>query len=67
MKPVMRYQSQLLSRRSYKPKREERIRPDRRQFIFPKPGAAPHTSARRLQCIQNPDNPTTATMVVTDI
>ena len=27
MKPVMRYQSQLLYRRSYKPKRATRIRP----------------------------------------
>jgi len=30
MKPVLRYQSQLLIRRSYKPNRAMRIRPSRR-------------------------------------
>jgi hypothetical protein len=69
MKPVMRYQSQLLYVGSYKPSREERIRPDRKQFIHSNlgaaPSASPHTSARRLPCTQNPDNPMTTTIVVT--
>ena len=35
MKPVMRYQSQLLFRRSYKPKRVIRIRPIAKlNFVF---------------------------------
>jgi hypothetical protein len=69
MKPVMRYQSQLLYRKSYKPNREERIRSGRKQFIRPHLGAAPsavpHPSARRLPCTQNPDNPMTTTIVAT--
>jgi hypothetical protein len=35
MKPVLRYQSQLLYRRSYKPRRTIRIRPTGRlNFVF---------------------------------
>ena len=34
MKPVIRYQSQLLARRSYKPSRVIRIRPEKLRFDF---------------------------------
>ena len=34
MKPVLRYQSQLLIRRSYKPRRGLRIRPAKLNFSF---------------------------------
>ena len=34
MKPVFRYQSQLLTRRSYKPRRSLRIRPAKLHFSF---------------------------------
>ena len=34
MKPVLRYQSQLLFRKSYKPNRVIRIRPAKLNFIF---------------------------------
>ena len=34
MKPVLRYQSQLLLRRSYKPNRVIRIKPAKLNFIF---------------------------------
>lgn len=34
MKPVLRYQSQLLFRRSYKPNRILRIRPIKLKFTF---------------------------------
>jgi hypothetical protein len=34
MKPVLRYQSQLLFRKSYKPKRVIRIRPAKLYFVF---------------------------------
>ena len=34
MKPVIRYQSQLLPRRSYKPSRVMRIRPMKLRFDF---------------------------------
>ena len=34
MKPVLRYQSQLLFRKSYKPGRTIRIRPVKLKFIF---------------------------------
>ena len=34
MKPVLRYQSQLLFRKSYKPNRVIRIRPPKMNFIF---------------------------------
>jgi hypothetical protein len=34
MKPVLRYQSQLLFRKSYKPSRVLRIRPARLSFVF---------------------------------
>lgn len=34
MKPVIRYQSQLLFRKSYKPGRVLRIRPTRMRFSF---------------------------------
>ena len=34
MKPVLRYQSQLLFRKSYKPNRVIRIRPTKLKFIF---------------------------------
>jgi hypothetical protein len=34
MKPVVRYQSQLLPRRSYKPSRAIRIRPVKVRFTF---------------------------------
>ncbi|MCL4789342.1 MAG: hypothetical protein KJ070_21555 [Verrucomicrobia bacterium] len=34
MKPVLRYQSQLLFRRSYKPNRVLRIRPVKLRFSF---------------------------------
>jgi hypothetical protein len=34
MKPVLRYQSQLLSRKSYKPTRVIRIRPSKLNFVF---------------------------------
>ena len=34
MKPVLRYQSQLLFRKSYKPSRAIRIRPAKLKFIF---------------------------------
>ena len=34
MKPVIRYQSQLLPRRSYKPSRVIRIRPAKVRFTF---------------------------------
>jgi len=34
MKPVMRYQSQLLFRKSYKPNRVIRIRPVKLSFTF---------------------------------
>ena len=34
MKPVIRYQSQLLFRKSYKPGRVIRIRPAKLKFIF---------------------------------
>ena len=34
MKPVLRYQSQLLFRKSYKPNRTIRIRPAKLNFIF---------------------------------
>jgi hypothetical protein len=34
MKPVLRYQSQLLFRKSYKPNRVIRIRPVKLQFMF---------------------------------
>mgnify|MGYP001174146442 CR=1 FL=1 len=34
MKPVLRYQSQLLTRRSYKPRRGLRIRPTKLNFSF---------------------------------
>jgi len=35
MKPVMRYQSQLLYRKSYKPNRLIRIQPNRKQLFRP--------------------------------
>jgi hypothetical protein len=35
MKPVIRYQSQLLYRRSYKPLRVIRIRPSPKTILFP--------------------------------
>ncbi len=69
MKPMMRYQSQLLYRRSYQPKREERIRPIRKQFLDlnleASPDAAPPTSARRLPCTRHQDNPMMMTIVAT--
>ncbi len=34
MKPVLRYQSQLLFRKSYKPNRVLRIRPVKLHFLF---------------------------------
>ena len=34
MKPVIRYQSQLLFRKSYKPSRAIRIRPVKLNFVF---------------------------------
>ena len=34
MKPVLRYQSQLLFRKSYKPNRVLRIKPAKLNFIF---------------------------------
>ena len=34
MKPVLRYQSQLLFRKSYKPNRVIRIRPVKLSFVF---------------------------------
>ena len=34
MKPVLRYQSQLLFRKSYKPERILRIKPGKVQFTF---------------------------------
>ena len=34
MKPVLRYQSQLLFRKSYRPNRVLRIRPAKLNFIF---------------------------------
>ena len=34
MKPVIRYQSQLLFRKSYKPNRVLRIRPVKLKFVF---------------------------------
>jgi hypothetical protein len=34
MKPVIRYRSQLLFRRSYKPNRVLRIRPAKLNFVF---------------------------------
>lgn len=34
MKPVRRYQSQLLFRKSYKPNRAIRIRPTKLRFVF---------------------------------
>ena len=34
MKPVLRFQSQLLFRKSYKPDRTLRIRPTKLQFVF---------------------------------
>ena len=34
MKPVLRYQSQLLFRTSYKPKRLLRIKPAKLNFVF---------------------------------
>jgi hypothetical protein len=34
MKPVTRYQSQLLFRKSYKPNRVLRIRPAKLRFVF---------------------------------
>ena len=37
MKPVLRYQSQLLIRRSYKPNRAMRIRPSRRLTLVFRP------------------------------
>lgn len=37
MKPVLRYQSQLLFRKSYKPNRVLRIRPTKLRFSF-RPG-----------------------------
>lgn len=71
MKPVMRYQSQLLYRRSYKPTRLKSARPDRRQLIRSNlgamPSAPPPTSARRLPCTQNPDNLMTTTIVATHV
>ncbi len=42
MKPVLRYQSRLLSRRSYKPNRVIRIRPaSRLTLVFRPSGARP--------------------------
>ena len=42
MKPVMRYQSQLLFRKSYKPKRVIRIRPTAKlNLVFRPSGAGP--------------------------
>jgi hypothetical protein len=37
MKPVIRYQSQLLFRRSYKPTRTLRIRPDGKRNLWFRP------------------------------
>ena len=34
MKPVLRYQSQLLFRKSYKPNQTFRIRPAKMNFVF---------------------------------
>ena len=34
MKPVLRYQSQLLFRKSYKPNRVTRIKPAKMNFVF---------------------------------
>ena len=38
MKPVLRYQSQLLLRRSYKPNRVLRIKPAPKQTLVIRPG-----------------------------
>jgi hypothetical protein len=50
MKPVMRYQSQLLFRRSYKPNRVIRIRPGKLSFTFRPVGFGLKPQVKALEC-----------------
>jgi hypothetical protein len=50
MKPVMRYQSQLLFRKSYKPNRVIRIRPVKLSFTFRPVGFGLKPQIKTYEC-----------------
>jgi len=50
MKPVIRYQSQLLFRKSYKPTRVLRIRPAKLKFIFRPAGFGLKPQIKTYEC-----------------
>jgi hypothetical protein len=50
MKPVLRYQSQLLFRKSYKPNRNIRIRPVKLHFVFRPRGFGSKPQIKTYEC-----------------
>ena len=54
MKPVMRYQSQLLFRKSYKPNRVIRIRPNGKRNLLFRPGGAESNRVMKVPGVLTP-------------
>jgi hypothetical protein len=50
MKPVIRYQSQLLFRKSYKPKRNLRIQPVKLNIVFRPRGFGARPQIKTYEC-----------------